>query len=598
MKNVTPTGTHGFSSWDLRTQIILFLASVTVVQLIVMMIMLMKFSYTPMINRYVEYNRNTYHRLLINEQSNEAARLANQIEAFFAEIRTQATSVSRTLTLDFLSFPEQNRILLTFLRSFSDIDAIISRDIEDRVRIVTKDSSEYPATLVQIASNDPLQQETLSGKIAYSEPYIADTGYHLAIAMMIPVFSEQGQALAGLYMQINLTQIQNLTSKANIANPGTTYVLDSRGALVGHIDNTRVLQREDFSDLEVFQTYIQQGQNYGATSYINKNGEEVQGAYHLVAGLNWSVIAEREYTRAYEAINSMVQEGEDTISNLIYSTILGVSIMIIVSVAIGSIIAVRILNPLSKIARDAEMVASGEFTRRFELKGASEIQKLAGTLNYMQDAIHEYTLSLRRQANDMRQLFLGSVESLAAAIDAKDPYTRGHSRRVTRISVLLGQRLFLSDEQIRELEISALMHDVGKIGIDDAILKKPSTVTPEERKVLQMHPVLGAAIMKPIPLLTNMIPGMLQHHERWDGSGYPEGLRGESISLYGRIIAVADTFDAMTSDRPYQETFSFERSRDMINGWSGTRYDPVIVRAFLDVFTAICDEIVLMKAQP
>ena len=598
MKNITPTSPHGFSTWDLRTQIILFLASVTVVQLIVMMIMLMKFSYTPMINRYVEYNRNTYHRLLINEQSNEAARLANQIEAFFAEIRTQATSVSRTLTLDFLSFPEQNRILLTFLRSFSDIDAIISRDIEDRVRIVTKDSSEYPATLVQIASNDALQAETLSGRITYSEPFIAETGYHLAIAMMIPVFSEQGQALAGLYMQINLTQIQNLTTKANIANPGTTYVLDSRGALVGHIDNTRVLHREDFSGLEVFQTYIQQGQNYGATSYINKEGEEVQGAYHLVAGLNWSVIAEREFTRAYQAINNMVQEGRDTISNLIYSTILGVSIMIIISVAIGSIIAVRILNPLSEIAKDAHMVASGEFTRRFELKGASEIQKLAGTLNYMQDAIHEYTLSLRRQANDMRQLFLGSVESLAAAIDAKDPYTRGHSRRVTRISVLLGKRLALSDEQLRELEISALMHDVGKIGIDDAILKKPSTVTPEERKVLQMHPVLGAAIMKPIPLLTNMIPGMLQHHDRWDGSGYPEGLRGQSISLYGRIIAVADTFDAMNSDRPYQETFSFERARDMIDGWSGTRYDPVIVRAFLDEFAAICEEIVLMKAQP
>lgn len=581
--------------WDLRSQIILFLASVSVVQLIVMMVVLMKFSYTPMINRYVDYNRNTYHRLLINEQSNETARLANQIESFFAEIRTQASSVSRTLTLDFLSFTEQNRILLTFLRSFSDIDAVISRDIEDRIRTVTKDSLDYPESLISIASDDLIHRETLSGSVSFSQPYPVESGYHLAMAMMLPVFSEQGQALAALYLQINLTQIQNLTAKANLANPGNTYVLDSQGALVGHIDSARVLKREDFSSLEVFQSYLRQRQNYGATSYINKDGEEVQGAYHLVEGLNWSVIAEREHDRAYQAINNMVQEGEDTINNLIYSTIFGVSIMIFVSVAIGSYFAVRILNPLSEIANGANEVAAGDFARRFNLLGPAEIQQVAMTLNYMQDAIQQYTLSLRRQATDMRQLFLGSVESLAAAIDAKDPYTKGHSRRVTQISIHLGRQLGLPDSQIGELEISALMHDVGKIGIDDAILKKPSVVTSEERKVLQLHPVLGAAIMKPIPLLANMIPGMLQHHERWDGSGYPEGLKADSISSYGRIIAVADTFDAMTSDRPYQETYSFEQARDLIEGWSGTRYDPAVVRAFLAVFPKICTDIIKMK---
>jgi len=135
------------------------------------------------------------------------------------------------------------------------------------------------------------------------------------------------------------------------------------------------------------------------------------------------------------------------------------------------------------------------------------------------------------------------------------------------------------------------MHDIGKLGIDDAILKKPGRVTPEELKTLQEHPRLGASIMKPIPQFAHMISGMLHHHERWDGSGYPEGLEREDISLYGRIIALADTFDAMTSDRPYQKTFTFNDARDMIIGWSGTRYDPTIVDAFEKEFRKICDTI-------
>ena len=187
----------------------------------------------------------------------------------------------------------------------------------------------------------------------------------------------------------------------------------------------------------------------------------------------------------------------------------------------------------------------------------------------------------------MRKLFLGSVSSLVAAIDAKDPYTQGHSRRVQIISVAIGKQMKLNSEQLDELEISALMHDIGKLGVNESLLKKPGVLTSEERESLERHPVLGAEIVRHIPMFQNMLPGLLHHHERWDGSGYPLGLVGKNIPIYGRIVAVADTFDAMTSSRPYQETLTHEEARDLIIGWSGIRYDPLVVEAFAAVFSEI-----------
>jgi len=168
---------------------------------------------------------------------------------------------------------------------------------------------------------------------------------------------------------------------------------------------------------------------------------------------------------------------------------------------------------------------------------------------------------------------------LAAAIDEKDPYTRGHSGRVAKYSLILGDGLGLSAEDLDRLRISALLHDVGKIGVDDRVLKKPGKLTDEEFDLMKQHTVKGANIMRPVAQLKHVLPGIELHHERMDGQGYPYGLQGDQIPMMARIIAVADTLDAITTNRPYQSAMDLEYALNRIRSLAVTRFDPQVVGA-------------------
>ncbi|MCA1850785.1 MAG: HD-GYP domain-containing protein, partial [Acidobacteria bacterium] len=192
-----------------------------------------------------------------------------------------------------------------------------------------------------------------------------------------------------------------------------------------------------------------------------------------------------------------------------------------------------------------------------------------------------YIEDLRRAAEENRELFLGTVKALAAAIDGKDPYTRGHSERVARFSLAIAERLDISDEEIEKLRISALLHDVGKIAIDDNILKKPAALTDEEYEIMKGHPQKGYKIMSQIPAMRDFLPGMYMHHEMINGAGYPQGLKGDEIPMQARIVSVADTFDAMTTDRPYQKALPLEDALERIKTFVGTRYDEQVVAALV-----------------
>src|SRR5262249_32999669 len=159
--------------------------------------------------------------------------------------------------------------------------------------------------------------------------------------------------------------------------------------------------------------------------------------------------------------------------------------------------------------------------------------------------------------------------TLAAAIDAKDPYTRGHSERVARYAVAIGKHYGLVGEDLKRVRISALLHDVGKIGIDDRILRKPTALTDEEFEVMKTHPTKGALIIGQIPQLRDIIPGIKYHHEKWEGGGYPEGLAREEIPMLARVVTVADTFDAMTTTRPYQKAMALDYVISRIKSFSG-----------------------------
>jgi HD-GYP domain-containing protein (c-di-GMP phosphodiesterase class II) len=213
--------------------------------------------------------------------------------------------------------------------------------------------------------------------------------------------------------------------------------------------------------------------------------------------------------------------------------------------------------------------------------GRTELGELGESFNLMTDQIESFVGDLQRAANENRELFIGTVKALAAAIDGKDPYTRGHSERVSRFSIAIAQGLELSDEEIEKIRISALLHDVGKIGIDDNVLKKPAALTDEEFTLMKTHPQKGFKIMSQIPAMKEFLPGMYMHHEMIDGRGYPQGLKGDEIPLMARIVSVADTFDAMTTDRPYQQAMKFEDALALIKKFVGTRYDERVVASLV-----------------
>src|SRR5512135_1986395 len=182
-----------------------------------------------------------------------------------------------------------------------------------------------------------------------------------------------------------------------------------------------------------------------------------------------------------------------------------------------------------------------------------------------------------------RSLFLSTVKSLASAIDAKDEYTRHHSTRVTEFSLKIAAKMGYSDKELGELELAAVLHDVGKIGVPESILNKPGRLTNEEFTLIKEHPVRGESILSPVIELKEIARVVRAHHERYDGSGYPDKLKGHEIPLGARIMAIADTYDSITSERPDRKAASHRHAVKEIIAKSGTQFDPEVVENFLEI---------------
>jgi len=195
--------------------------------------------------------------------------------------------------------------------------------------------------------------------------------------------------------------------------------------------------------------------------------------------------------------------------------------------------------------------------------------------------VEERTVKLQQAYRTLKKAHLDSVKVLAEAIDAKDPYTRGHSDRVRRMSLQIATSLGLSEERVEALEYGALLHDIGKIGIKDEILQKPGALSPEEYQTIQEHPLIGVKIVEGIEFFKDKMPMIRNHHEHYNGRGYPDGLVGEAIPLEARIIAVPDAFDAMASLRPHRRAMALQDILLEMEKCKGSQFDPNILEIFL-----------------
>jgi len=246
----------------------------------------------------------------------------------------------------------------------------------------------------------------------------------------------------------------------------------------------------------------------------------------------------------------------------------------LLTLLVGTVTAALLTRPVDQLVRSMRTISAGDMHHRARVTSRDEIGYLAQTFNEMAGSLEEKTAALE-------ETYFASMEALARAIDARDASTFGHSERVSAISVQIADEMKLSTADREALRRGALLHDIGKIGIEDRVLRKPGPLSAEEAGDMQEHPRIGYDMLKGLRFLEPSLPGVLYHHERWDGGGYPHGLTGSQIPLAVRILTVADVFDAMTSDRPYRKGLGVEAATEAIRQDSAVRFDPDVVGAFL-----------------
>lgn len=361
------------------------------------------------------------------------------------------------------------------------------------------------------------------------------------------------------------------------------FVVDEDGNAVFHPDSRLAASGRTLNDLKIVAEWRESGRQ--VQSALVPFSAEYEGLTHEMIGAYstasvnadkfFGVITMQDERTALASVGEMRNQ----------TWLISMAFAIFALIA-GLVLSRFMTAPLLHLVTAAKRIADGDFTSRVDARNITEIGTLGKTFNIMTDKVEEQIANLAKAAAENRELFVGTVKALAAAIDGKDKYTRGHSERVARISVAMGRRLGMNEDELDTLRMSALLHDIGKIAIDDAILKKPAALTDEEFEIMKTHPQRGYKIMSQIPAMKDFLPGMYMHHEMVNGKGYPQGLTADQIPLQAKIISVADTFDAMTIDRPYSKGMDLPSSLTRIRSFIGTRYDHDVVEALVDACEA------------
>jgi len=416
------------------------------------------------------------------------------------------------------------------------------------------------------------------GRVYSGQALVVGEGKNARTVFLVSAPVQYGPRFLGMIASV--VDLQFLIRRLHETSNGglTSYVVDAQGRLVASAI-PEFATGQDMKNLEIVRAFVDGGNKaqLAETREFNvDNGKgrvEMVGSYSPVTSLDWAVVVQKPKREAYGDMYELQRNGR----------LLALA-AVLISVLVSIFAARRITNPLHVLTESSRALAKGDFSQRVHLWSRTEIGELAQTFNTMSEELERFVEDLKRAADENRALFMGSIQMLAGAVDEKDPYTRGHSDRVTRYSLMIAKEMNLPGSFMEILQISAQLHDVGKIGIEDHILKKPGALTEEEFEVMKTHTTKGANILRPVTQLAEMLPGIELHHEALDGRGYPYGLMGDQIPLLARVIAVADTFDALTTNRPYQQAHSPDQALQIIKNLAGKRLDPAAVAALLSVY--------------
>jgi len=416
------------------------------------------------------------------------------------------------------------------------------------------------------------------GRVYNGQALVVGEGKSARTVFLVSAPVQYGPRFLGMIASV--VDLQFLIRRLREVSGGglTPYVVDAQGRLVAAA-TPEFATGQEMKNLEIVRTFVEGGnkaQLAETREFKMDSGNEhidMLGTYSPVTSLDWAVVVQKPRREAYRSIYEMQRTAR-----------LLAILAVLLSIGVSIFAARRITNPLQVLTESSRALAKGDFSQRVHLWSRTEIGELAQTFNSMSEELERFVEDLKRAADENRALFMGSIQMLAGAVDEKDPYTRGHSDRVTRYSLLIAKEMNLPSSFMEILQVSAQLHDVGKIGIEDHILKKPGALTEEEFEVMKTHTTKGANILRPVTQLAEMLPGIELHHEALDGRGYPYGLKGDQIPLLARVIAVADTFDALTTNRPYQQAHTPDQALQIIKNLAGKRLDPAAVAALLAVY--------------
>ena len=520
--------------------------------------------------------QNTVTRSLADDISQHQEALHMMLANLSSSIQVMmlANPSGSDLSTDKLLTPELRAMLENFVSSSNDIAyaTLLNADAKG----VSAGRIEPDAFLQR--ELERAYQAAREGRVYSGQPLMVGGGRSARTVMLVssPIMYDKrflGMVGSVVDMDYLIRRLQQVSLSGLMP-----YVVDSQGRLVAAA-TAQYATGQDMTHFDIVRSFVGEGSKaqLAATREFtirdDKNATEMLGTYSPVTSLDWAVVVQKPREDAYRGIYEMQRTGR-----------LLAWLAVFLSVGLSIISARRITSPLQVLAQSSRAIARGDFSQRVHVKTRTEIGELATTFNTMSEELEQFVEDLKRAAEENKNLFMGSIQMLAGAVDEKDPYTRGHSDRVTKYSLMIAKEMGMDPEFLEVLRISAQLHDVGKIGIEDRILKKPGTLTPEEFEIMKTHTTKGANILRPVPQLREMLPGIELHHEALNGRGYPYGLKGDEIPLLARVIAVADTFDALTTNRPYQQAHDPVEALRIIQSLSGQRLDPKAVAALLAVF--------------
>ncbi len=513
-------------------------------------------------------------------QLDKARSLSQQVSVYVQSLRAQLTAVARTLEVESGPFPAR----VVRIREAKALERYVGEgsrfyyfSIADAQGSGARSGAQIPEPPIEQMLQEGYLRG-LEGKAMMGPPIYSTSLQEPVIVLSEPVNSEDGAE--GVVLAVaSLGPLWSMTQQLGAEGLVEVYIVDSRGWLVAHSDPARLKEDLDYSGVGIVRQFLEsKGRTAATVPFVlrgPKGPVDMLGTYTGVPDPGWGVIVQVSSDKAYYQATLMSRQ----------SMVL-VAIVTVLATVFGFLFASQISRPIQELAAFSRHLAGGDYGARVQVRSRNEVGVLAEAFNHMGDEIQTAIDEIRKQAEINKELFMGTVRMLANAIDEKDPYTRGHSERVAYYSSVIAKHMGMTPEEVERVHLSGIIHDVGKIGIEDKILRKPAALTDDEYEIMKQHPTKGLKILEAVPRLKDMAGAGLAHHENVDGSGYPDGLKGDQIPLLGLIVSAADAFDAMTTDRPYSKAMTFEAALQRLRVLVGKKFDDASVTAMEKAFAA------------